>query len=97
MDLRGARRFEQPPDVIRRDAGPGQDDHLLRRLVGLEPFEETLFAADHHRGNRFPALPGGRGTAGGEHVPVIRPGYPERYRKVVIETTGDRYLVPETR
>ena len=33
-------------------------------------------------------------TAGGEHVPVIRPGYPERYRKVVVETTGNRYLVP---
>lgn len=33
-------------------------------------------------------------TAGGEHVPVIRPGYPERYRKVIVETTGDRYVVP---
>ena len=33
-------------------------------------------------------------TAGGEHVPVIRPGYPERYRRTIIETTGDRYLVP---
>jgi len=30
-------------------------------------------------------------TAGGEHVPVIRPGYPERYRKAVIEATGERY------
>ncbi len=34
-------------------------------------------------------------TAGGEHVPVIRPGYPERYRRTVIESTGDRYLMPE--
>ena len=33
-------------------------------------------------------------TVGGEHVPVIRPGYPERYRRTIIETTGDRYLVP---
>lgn len=33
-------------------------------------------------------------TAGGDHVPVIRPGYPERYRRTVINATGDRYLVP---
>ena len=34
-------------------------------------------------------------TAGGEHVPVIRPGYPERYRRAIVETTGERYLAPE--
>lgn len=33
-------------------------------------------------------------TVGGDHVPVIRPGYPERYRKVIVGTTGDRYLAP---
>lgn len=33
-------------------------------------------------------------TAGGDHVPVIRPGYPERYRRVLIEQTGDRYRKP---
>ena len=34
-------------------------------------------------------------TAGGEHVPVIRPGYPERYRRSIIRETGDRYQVPK--
>ena len=34
-------------------------------------------------------------TAGGEHVPVIRPGYPERYRRQIIRQTGDRYKIPE--
>ena len=34
-------------------------------------------------------------TAGGDHVPVIRPGYPERYRRAIVETTGERYLAPE--
>ena len=33
-------------------------------------------------------------TPGGDHVPVIRSGYPERYRKAIINTTGDRYLTP---
>ena len=33
-------------------------------------------------------------TAGGEHVPVIRPGYPERYRRAIIQETGERYRVP---
>jgi len=30
-------------------------------------------------------------TAGGEHVPVIRPGYPERYRRAIVKATGNRY------
>ena len=30
-------------------------------------------------------------TAGGEHVPLIRPGYPERYRRAIVKETGDRY------
>lgn len=34
-------------------------------------------------------------TAGGDHMPLTRVGYPERYRKVIVEKTGDRYLVPE--
>ncbi len=33
-------------------------------------------------------------TAGGEHVPVIRPGYPERYRRQIIQATGERYAAP---
>ncbi|MBO4800406.1 MAG: C69 family dipeptidase [Bacteroidaceae bacterium] len=33
-------------------------------------------------------------TTGGDHVPVIRPGYPERYRRALIKATGDRYLKP---
>ena len=33
-------------------------------------------------------------TPGGEHVPVIRPGYPERFRQIIVEKTGDRYLAP---
>lgn len=33
-------------------------------------------------------------TAGGDHVPVIRPGYPERYRREIVRQTGERYLVP---
>ena len=33
-------------------------------------------------------------TAGGEHVPVIRPGYPERYRHTIVKETGERYKVP---
>lgn len=33
-------------------------------------------------------------TAGGEHVPVIRPGYPERFRRVIVEKTGNRYRKP---
>lgn len=34
-------------------------------------------------------------TPGGDHVPVIRPGYPERYRRAVVGETGNRYLSPE--
>jgi dipeptidase len=33
-------------------------------------------------------------TAGGDHVPLIRTGYPERYRKAIVDATGDRYLAP---
>lgn len=33
-------------------------------------------------------------TAGGEHVPVIRPGYPERYRREIVRQTGGRYVKP---
>ncbi len=33
-------------------------------------------------------------TAGGEHVPLIRTGYPNRYRKAIVDATGDRYLAP---
>lgn len=33
-------------------------------------------------------------TAGGEHVPVIRPGYPERFRRIIVEKTGNRYRKP---
>ena len=34
-------------------------------------------------------------TAGGEHVPVIRPGYPERFRREIVRQTGNRYAKPE--
>ncbi|MBP3828975.1 MAG: C69 family dipeptidase [Bacteroidaceae bacterium] len=34
-------------------------------------------------------------TAGGDQAPLIRVGYPERYRKVIVDATGDRYLVPQ--
>ena len=33
-------------------------------------------------------------TAGGDQVPVIRPGYPERYRRLIVEKTGNRYRKP---
>ena len=33
-------------------------------------------------------------TAGGEHVPGIRPGYPERFRRIIVEKTGNRYRKP---
>ena len=33
-------------------------------------------------------------TAGGDHVPLQRVGYPERYRQIIVEKTGDRYLKP---
>lgn len=33
-------------------------------------------------------------TPGGDHVPVIRPGYPEPYRRAIIQATGDRYRMP---
>ena len=33
-------------------------------------------------------------TAGGDHVPLIRTGYPERYRRTIIEQTGNHYLKP---
>ncbi len=36
-------------------------------------------------------------TAGGDHVPVQRPGYPEAYRRAIVSQTGDRYLVPSPR
>ncbi|MBQ9286472.1 MAG: C69 family dipeptidase [Bacteroidaceae bacterium] len=34
-------------------------------------------------------------TAGGDHVPLIRTGYPERYRKAIVDATGNRYLAPK--
>jgi len=33
-------------------------------------------------------------TVGGEHVPLTRVGYPERYRRVIVDATKDRYLAP---
>lgn len=34
-------------------------------------------------------------TPGGDHVPVIRPGYPQRYRRAIIQATGDRFRAPQ--
>ena len=34
-------------------------------------------------------------TPGGDHVPVIRTGYPDRYRRAIVGATGNRYRVPE--
>ncbi|MCM1107834.1 MAG: C69 family dipeptidase [Clostridium sp.] len=34
-------------------------------------------------------------TDGGYALPVIRPGYPERYRRQIVKETGDRFLVPK--
>lgn len=34
-------------------------------------------------------------TAGGYVKPVLRPGYPERYRRQIVKETGDRFLVPQ--
>ncbi len=34
-----------------------------------------------------------RKTPGGNQLPVLRPGYPERYRRLIEEQTGDRYIV----
>jgi len=31
-------------------------------------------------------------TPGGNQLPLIRPGYPERYRRTIVEQTGDKYL-----
>lgn len=33
-------------------------------------------------------------TPGGDHVPLTRTGYPDRYRRAIIRETGNRYLVP---
>ncbi len=41
------------------------------------------------RDGRYEATPGGFG------VPVERPGYPEEYRRKMVEQTGDRYRLPE--
>lgn len=30
----------------------------------------------------------------GTCAPIVRPGYPEEYRKVILEATGDRWVVP---
>lgn len=34
-------------------------------------------------------------TPGGEPRPVLRPGYPEGYRRHIVQQTADRFLVPE--
>lgn len=34
-------------------------------------------------------------TAGGYAKPVIRPGYPESYRKLIVKEMGDRFRVPQ--
>lgn len=33
-------------------------------------------------------------TPGGDHVPLIRTGYPDRFRRAIIRETGNRYLAP---
>lgn len=33
-------------------------------------------------------------TAGGYAKPVLRPGFPERYRRMLVKETGDRFRVP---
>lgn len=33
-------------------------------------------------------------TPGGDHVPLIRTGYPDRFRRAILRETGDRYRAP---
>lgn len=34
-------------------------------------------------------------TPGGDPKPVLRPGYPESYKRLIIKETGDRFLMPQ--
>ncbi len=34
-------------------------------------------------------------TAGGNQQPLTRPGYPEKFRRQIVENTGDKYLLKE--
>ena len=34
-------------------------------------------------------------TPGGNPRPVLRPGYPERFKREIIKQTGDRYKLPQ--
>jgi len=34
-------------------------------------------------------------TPGGDPRPVLRPGYPEKYRQQIIKQTGSRYQMPQ--
>ena len=34
-------------------------------------------------------------TPGGNPRPVLRPGYPERFKREIIKQAGERYKVPE--
>lgn len=45
-------------------------------------------AVKPEKDGKFELTPDGLGK------PVERPGYPERYREVIVKATGDRYLVP---
>lgn len=35
-------------------------------------------------------------TPGGNPRPLVRPGYPEKYRRQMVKDSGDRYLIPTT-
>ena len=98
------RELESLQEQVEKEASAMSQEEAVRYLTGYTARTSglmmdrwrTLFERLIVKYNDMTEKPEENGqykkTAGGEHVPVIRPGYPERYRKAVIEATGERYL-----
>lgn len=84
MSEADARRFLS--DYSHRVAGGMTDEwmQLAQRLI--VKYNDMAVKATNEDGSY-------KKTPGGVQVPVVRPGYPEKYRREIVKQAGDRYLM----
>lgn len=98
--------FESLQDATDKQALAMSEEEARRHLTAYSVRSASLMMDRWHqlferlmvKYNDFTEKPEENGrylrTPGGEHVPVIRPGYPEAFRRQIVNQTGDRYRVP---
>ncbi len=99
--------FERMQAQVEKEAAAMSDEEAVRHLTGYTSRAagmmmdrwRTLFErliVKYNDMTEKPETEDGqyKRTLGGDHVPVIRPGYPERYKRAIVDATGDRYVAP---